>query len=145
MTNIQQRSVLLFIAVFLIAGCHKKTQNTVFEQFFEDNVLDQTFIITLAKNQGTDLTDQYSGYTFILKKGSDYYNGPLLVAKSGSNYNGTWSSNEDYSKLRISLPNSPIEFQFLNRDWRFASKALPTLKFTPWGSTDDIQLTMLRQ
>lgn len=146
MTKLRQSSILLLATFFLVTGCHKNdTSNTIFEQFFEDNVLGQTFVITYANNQGTDLTAQYSGYNFVLQKGSDFYNGVLRVTKAGVTYSGTWSSNQDYSKLNIILPSSPVEFNFLTRSWRFASKQLPVLKFTPWGGPDDIQLTMTRQ
>lgn len=145
MTKLRQSLLLLILGFSVLSGCYKSTENTIFQQFFEDNVLGRTFIITYANDKGTDLTSKYSGYTFVLLKGSDFYNGPMKVANAGNNYSGTWSSNEDYSKLNIVLPSTPGEFVFLTRNWRFASKQLPVLKFTPWGGPDDIQLTMERQ
>jgi len=69
----------------------------------------------------------------------------LQAIKNGVTYTGTWSSNDDYSKLVITLPNPPSEFSFLSREWRFTSKNLPTLELAPWGSTDPIVLHMRRQ
>ncbi len=137
--------IFLPALLLLLISCHKKKDNTILEQFFEDNILDQSFVITHANDESADLTANYTGYKFVLKKGNDYYHGPLKVTFNSSNYNGTWSSNEDYSKLNIQLPSVPSDFIFLNRDWRFTSKALPELKFAPWGSTANIQLTMKRQ
>ncbi len=137
--------LFLPVLLLLLISCHKKKDNTILEQFFEDNILDQSFVITQANDESTDLTANYAGYNFVLKKGSDYYHGPLKVTYNSSSYNGTWSSNDDYSKLKIQLPSNPSAFIFLNRDWRFTSKNLPELKFAPWGSTSNIQLTMKRK
>ncbi len=59
-----------------------------------------------------------------------------LKATDGSNeYYGTWSTNNDYSKLDISLPDSIPVFPFLSRSWRFTKKANPTLELAPWGGS----------
>ena len=131
--------------LLLLMACHDKKQNTILEQFFEDNILDQTFIITEANDGNTDLTSNYLGYNFVLKKGSDYHNGPLIVKNGSLTYAGTWSCDEDYGRLKIVLPSLPSAFTFLTRDWRFTSKALPELKFSPWGGSGSIKLTMKRQ
>lgn len=138
------KMILYSTVLLLLLSCHKKEENTILEQFFEDNILDKTFVITQANDESNDLTTNYSGYNFLLKKGSDYYHGPLKVTYNTTSYTGTWSSNSDYSKLNIQLPSNPSAFIFLNRDWRFTSKNLPELKFAPWGSTANIQLTMKR-
>lgn len=137
--------IYLAAFAFLFAACHDKEENTILVQFFEDNILNQNFIITHANDEASDLTANYIGYNFVLKKGSNYRNGPLVVTKGSLIYNGTWQTNEDYSKLKIQLPSVPSEFIFLSRDWRFTSKAIPELKFAPWGGSDGIQLTMKRQ
>ena len=76
---------------------------------------------------------------------TDLYHGPLKATKNDTTYMGTWSCNDDYSKLTISLPNPPAEFAFLSRDWRFTSKNIPTMALAPWGSSALIVLHMYRQ
>lgn len=140
--------LVLMIAVASFFGCKKAdTTSSVLEDYFEDNVLNRNFSITYAMDNGTVITGDYAGYIFLLKKGSDYYNGPLVVTRDGTVITGSWSSNSDYGKLRITLPASPESFKFLTRDWRFTSKKLPTLKFSPWGSADatSTALTMERE
>lgn len=135
---------MLVVSTFL--GCKKAdTKSSVMEDYFEDNILNRNFSITHAVDNGDVITEEYNGFTFVLKKGSDYYSGPLVVTRNGDTYDGTWASNEDYGKLKIVLPGTPAAFRFLTRDWRFTSKKLPTLKFAPWGSTDDTALTMERR
>lgn len=136
----------LLFGVLLVTSC-KKPQvkgNALFEQYFEANILNRNFIITLAENNSVDITSSYKGYVFVLLK-TDMYHGPLKVTLNASVFEGTWKCNDDYSKLTISLPSVPPEFVFLKRDWKFTSKSLPTLKFAPWGTTESIALNMTQQ
>lgn len=137
--------LVLFIVAISYTGCKKPLKVTLFEKYFEKNVLNSNYVITQAVNLGDDITSDFEGYIFVLKKGSDYYNGPLIVTKDSQVYNGTWQSDEDYGKLIISIPAPPDVFSFLNRNWRFTSKNIPVLKFAPWGSNADIALTMERK
>lgn len=135
----------LVAAVLICSSCHKNAPDSVLEDFFEENILDKTFIITFANSDGNDITAQYADYNFVLKKGSDYYHGPLQVTRGISKYTGTWSSNSDYSQLVIDLPHPPEEFIFLSNKWKFTSKALPVLKFALWVSTGNpVELYMKR-
>jgi len=107
-------------------------------------VLNKNFIVVYATDTSVDITSRYNGYTFVLLK-TDYYHGPLEVTKNSVLLTGSWSSNDDYSKLVITLPGIPPEFIFLNRQWRFTSKSIPVLKLAPWGSSAPVVLHMLRQ
>ena len=118
-------------------------QQSTYEKQFEDNILNKNFRVHLAVDNGTDLTAQYSGYTYILYKAT-YYNGPMTAVKSGVTYNGTWSSNNDYSKLVISFSSVPAEFIFLNREWKFTNKSLPIMELAPWGTLEPKVLHMER-
>jgi len=137
---------IFFVLLFSICGiaCKKDIKTTLLEKYFDKNILNKNFTVTLAKDNTTDLTTNYSNEVFVLQK-TDFYHGPLQAIKNGVTYTGTWSSNDDYSKLVITLPNPPSEFSFLSRGWRFTSKNLPTLELAPWGSTDPIALHMHRQ
>ena len=139
--------LILFLLLLVSPSCKKNgdpATNPLLEAYFETNVLNTDYTVSFAQDNGTELTANYSGYVFRLLK-TDYYHGPLEVRKGGSTFTGTWSSNNDYSKLVITLSNPPVEFGFLSRAWRFTSKALPTLKLAPWGSSDALVLYMLRQ
>ena len=139
--------LILFLLLLMSTSCKKNVDsgtNALLEQYFETNVLNRNFIVSLAQDNGTDLTANYNGYVFVLLK-TDFYHGPLQATKSGIIYTGTWSSNNDYSKLVISLPSPPSEFGFLSRQWRFTSKNFPTLKLAPWGSPEALVLYMFRQ
>ncbi len=141
--------IAILFAVLLLATSCKKTQDAitqdVLQQYFETNILNRVFIVILATDNGTDLTSQFTGYNFTLLKSTNY-NGPMIGAKNGVTFTGTWSSNNDFSKLTISLtePTIPAEFIFLNRIWRFTKKAVPVMELAPSGSSAPIVLHMQR-
>lgn len=151
-SSIYRLAIVLILALaitLLLNNCKKveavieAQQQTALEKQFEDNILNKNFRVQLATDNGTDLTPQFAGYTFILYK-STYYNGPLTATKNSITYTGTWGCNEDYSKLTIVLPSVPSEFLFLIRDWRFTKKSLPVMEFAPWGTLDPKVLHMER-
>jgi len=136
------------ILLLLSTSCKKPQEvyvANVFEQYFEQNILNSDFIVSYAKEDSVDITADYDGYVFRLLKNT-YYDGPMKATKNGVEYIGTWTSDADYGKLIISItqPSTPNAFIFLNRTWRFTEKALPTMKFAPWGSTADTELYMQR-
>lgn len=133
--------VILFCAS---CGKQKPEDSLPLQQFFETNILNRDFVVSLAQDSSGDITSDYSGYVFVLLK-TDFYHGPLKVTKGAIEYDGTWSSDADYGKLTIDLPGTPSEFQFLTRDWRFVKKAIPTLQFAPWGTSQPYLLNMTRK
>ena len=141
---------ILLSAIILCTQSCSKTGSAVatddlLKQYFETNVLNRDFKVYLATDNGTNLTAQYDGYIFRLLKNT-YFDGPMTAVKNGVTISGTWSSNEDFSKLVITLtqPSTPAEFYFINRQWKFTRKAFPVMELAPWGSTDPKVLHMER-
>lgn len=138
---------LALAAVLLLSGCSKSAlaaaNKSLLEQYFEDNILNRDFTVALATDSTANLTAQYSGYTFKLLKNT-LQSGPMTATSGATVLNGSWSCNEDYSKLVISLPNSTPSFYFLNREWKFTKKAIPTMELAPWGTTEPKVLHMTR-
>jgi len=138
---------LLLASLLFCVSCKKAVKNisqSQLEKYFDKYVIGNDFKVSLAKDSTTDLTSNYAEYTFVLLK-TDFYHGPLKATSGTNDYMGTWSTNDDYSKLIISLPDSIPEFQFLSRSWRFTKKEVPTLQLAPWGSDDPVVLHMTRQ
>lgn len=160
--NIQNFTAIIYKTRFFIAiitallllatGCKKPKPPAyvanVYEQYFETNVLNTNFKVKLATDNGADFTTQYADYNFKLLKNT-YYDGPMTatrISNPGVVFTGTWSTNEDFSKLVILLNQLPIpvEFNFLNRPWKFTKKALPIMELAPWGTTEPKVLHMQR-
>lgn len=114
------------------------------EKYFEKYVIGNDFVVTLAKDNTSDITADYKGYKFVLLE-TDLLHGPLKATTGNNTYMGKWKTNDDYSKLDISLPDSISVFGFLSRSWKFTKKENPTLQLAPWGNTDPIVLHMTRQ
>ena len=141
-----KKYLLLFLLpmVFFTSCKKEKNMGSAQEKLFEESILNQNFIVSYASDHGTVLTSNYSGYIFILSK-IDYYHGPMKAIKDEVTYSGTWSSNDDYGKLIITLPNTPAELKFLSRAWRFKSKSFSLLKLAPWGEGDEINVNMSKE
>jgi hypothetical protein len=140
-------ALLFATAILLLEGCKKGDSPTeqVYEQYFEQNVLNSDFVVHLALENSVDITADYTGWVFRLLK-TTYYNGPMTAVKNGVTYTGTWQCTTDYGKLTIQIdqPTIPSGFTFINREWRFAKKELPIMQFAPWGSSADTKLHMRR-
>ncbi|RNI36642.1 hypothetical protein EFY79_09955 [Hanamia caeni] len=138
----------IFLVSVAIAFSCKKTvhniSNSLAEKYFEKYVIGNDFVVTLAKDSTADFTADYKNYKFILLE-TDLLHGPLKAVSGTQTYMGSWQTNDDYSKLDISLPDSIVAFKFLSRSWRFTKKANPTLELAPWGSTAPIVLHMTRK
>ena len=142
-------AVLLAMTILLMQGCKKDgptASQSLYEKYFEENVLNRDFKVSLATDNGSNITSQYDGWLFKLLKNT-YYGGPMTAVKGGVTYTGTWASNDDYGKLTILInqPSVPAAFVFLNREWRFTKKDLPTMELAPWGTSTAMVLHMQRQ
>ena len=142
---------IVLASLLLLSGSCKKIaaaagSRSALEALFEENILNRDFVVHLATDNGTDLTSQYTGYVFVLTKTTSYYNGPITGTKAGVTYTGTWTCDESFGKLEINItnPTTPVEFNFINRPWRFTKKAFPVMELAPYGTTDPKVLHMRR-
>jgi hypothetical protein len=134
-----------FATLLLLLGGCKKIVEKKQQNLFEDNILNRDFVVSLATDSGANITTQFTGYTFRLGKNT-LLDGPMTASNSTLPViNGTWSANDDYSKLTINLPSTITGFSFLNREWKFITKRnFPDLELAPWGTTDPKVLNMKR-
>ncbi|MBL7812146.1 MAG: hypothetical protein JNL57_07965 [Bacteroidetes bacterium] len=125
------------------AGCKKKNSNTpnlppvytptLLESLFESMILNRQTIIQQANDSaGTDITNSYTGYIFMLKKNT-YHDGPFVCTTPDSTFTGTWSCNADYSQMLLHLTGKP-EFENFNIYWKFKSKSNTKIELLPWFS-----------
>ncbi len=136
-----KKSLLISLAccmLLFITNCKKLAlltkDPTAIEQFFEENVLNKNFVVNFASDNSNDITSTLSDYTFSFSKTTSFYEGTVKATKNGTVYNGTWSSNSDFSKLVINItnPTIPPELVFVNRAWKFTKKDPEIMKLAPW-------------
>ncbi|MEO6584093.1 MAG: hypothetical protein ABIO05_07200 [Ferruginibacter sp.] len=137
---------LIFAILFTATSCNKNRPPdyiaNVYEKYFETNILNSDYKVKLAMDNGVDKTPEFVDFKFKLLKNT-YHDGPMTgtrVSNPAIIYTGTWSSNEDYSNLIISItqPTIPTEFIYLNRTWRFTKKAIPVMELEPWNGEPKI-------
>ena len=141
--------VIILSILLLLSGCKKSIENAtqqqlnIYQAYFEQNILNHDYQVQLATDNGTDLTPQYNTYTFRLLETTPA-NGAMTATNGTSTYTGSWSCNDDYSKLVINLPSPPSAFVFLTREWRFTKKDITIMELAPWGTTEPKVLHMQR-
>ncbi len=141
-------ALFMAITILLLQGCSKSEKTPteqLYQKYFEENVLNRDFRVSRATDNGSDSTAVYTGWVFKLLKNT-YFDGPMTATKNGQVFTGTWLCNDDYGKLTINInqPAVPPSFPFINREWRFTKKDLPTMELAPWGSSAPVVLHMLR-
>lgn len=141
-------AIVLALTILALDGCSNDgpaPTEELYQKYFEQNVLNRDFRVSLATDTGVNITAQYDGWLFKLYKNT-YFDGPMTATKNGQVFTGTWASNDDYGKLTINVnqPGIPASFTFLNREWRFTKKDFPVMELAPWGSAAAIVLHMER-
>ncbi len=136
--------IALIVSIVLLIFSCKKESTTNNQAFFEANVVNQNLTIHMAEDNGTDVTNQFSSYTFKFTK-TTANSGTLTATNTLLNFNGTWSVSTDFYNLTISLPSPPIEFSFLNRVWKFTQSSIPIMELSSSASGDNKLLHFQKQ
>lgn len=136
------------ITILLLQGCGKDGVTptiALYQKYFEQNVLNNDFRVSLATDNGSDSTATYAGWAFKLLKNT-YLDGPMTATKNGITYTGTWKCDEEYATIVILInqPSVPATFTFINREWKFTKKDLPTMEFAPLSSPVPVVLHMTK-
>ena len=80
-------AILFATGILLSQGCKKILEKTVstpvLQQYFEANILNRDFIVSLATDTSKDLTAQYNGYIFRLTKNT-LLDGPITGVLNGT-------------------------------------------------------------
>jgi hypothetical protein len=135
--------LMLCLVITTSVGCKKKKQEIIEEKvynptflnkYFEDNILNRDITVTEARFQGRDTTPMYSGYVFKLLKNT-YYDGPFEARHNGNLYTGTWTCNEDYSKLTLDIKQTGA-LEWVSISWKFTNKTTTVLEIVPWFTFD---------
>ena len=144
--------LILMIAITLpFSSCEDKppptpppdsTDNvTSAQKAFDLLVLGKQFYMKKGLDtSGNDLTSQYADQIYILEK-LTYTNGPAKVIIGADTYTGTWKSNEDYSKLELSVAGRS-DFDFFSIPWRITLKTYTGLTMVPQDAPNAGKKTM---
>ncbi len=117
---------IILIMLATLSSCKKddtssSTSNT---SVLNSTVQQGSWKVTSYIDSGTDETNHYTGYVFTFQTG-----GVVSAVKTGSTVNGTWSSGNDDSQLKLILNfGTTAPFQELNSDWHVTQQSSTMIK-----------------
>lgn len=119
---------ILFILLILVSfsSCKKddnsSSNNTA--TVLNSTITQGGWRVTSYIDSGNNETSHYTGYAFTFQSG-----GVVTATKSGSTVNGTWSSGNDDSTLKLVLNFGTTDpFQELNDDWHVVQQTSTMIK-----------------
>ncbi len=119
---------ILFILLILVSfsSCKKddnsSSSNTA--TVLNSTITQGGWRVTSYIDSGNNETSHYTGYAFTFQSG-----GVVTATKSGSTVNGTWSSGNDDSTLKLVLNFGTTDpFQELNDDWHVVQQTSTMIK-----------------
>ena len=137
---------ILFTFLFAITlnSCKDDNNNNSSQttQQLSNAIIQGNWRVTNYNDDGTDKTNQFSGYTFT-------FNATLTVIASGSStVNGTWVTGTDDSKAKLVLLFAVASgpFEEISEDWEVVSITTTTiqLKHTSGGNGTTDYLTFTK-
>src|SRR5438045_2233911 len=103
-------AAICFSGALLLTGCSKDTvdnpSTSTGHDYFVNNMLGKDLVVTSAVDNTTDITADFSGYTFHLTDTAALA-GTISAANFVRTTIGVWSVDAAYSKITFSFP-SPI-------------------------------------
>src|SRR5882757_8587218 len=139
-------AMLLFVAIISFSNCSKDDNTTIAvsdnKKYFEDTVLDHDLILSSVSDNGTDISSQYSKYTFRFSKTSTL-SGTIMIGNTDTPLTASWTVDETYNDLTISISPSPAPFAFLNDEFVFVSRTNFTLETLVKADTKIIKFSRL--
>ena len=96
--------------------------------YFSENALARDLLVQLASDNSSDITAQFSGYTFRLTKTATY-SGTITASNDLLTVNGTWSIDAGYDKITFVFPTDVISsLSFFNKEWQFSSRSTTVIE-----------------
>ena len=113
------------VAVILLSGCHK-----IIEQKAQDAIVkamtEGQWAITSFTSNGTDMTSNFSGYTF-----QYFENYTVNAIKNGTvEKTGTWQGDVNTMSISANFPNAVDPLLLLNGTWHITENSWTYVKAT---------------
>jgi len=139
-------AMLLFVAFISFSNCSKDDNTTIAvsdnKKYFEDTVLDHDLILSSVLDNGADITSQYSKYTFRFSRTSTL-SGTIMIGNTDMPLTASWTVDETYNDLTISISPARAPFIFLNDEFVFVSRTDFTLETLVKADTKIIKFSRL--
>lgn len=136
---------IVFCCIIIISGCKKdndNADNSSSQVYFSSNVINTDLLLTLAKDNNTEVTSKFAGYTFRLTDTASLA-GTITVWNDLLSVKGTWSIDANYDKISFALPTNIIpDLALLNKEWQFSSRQTTSIKLVAAnGEADELDFS----
>jgi len=138
---------LSLMGAIALTSCNKKDDNLdtaialkqASQNDFATNVANHDLTVAMAKDDGTDITANFAGYTFkIVDSAATATSGVVTVANDLLSVTGTWFVDESFSKITFQFPTAVIpKLIFFNKEWGFKGTSSATINLQPTDGEDD--------
>ena len=105
----------LFIFSILFASCEKDNNSSITTSNVNTTVISGNWRVTYYWDSNRDETTNFSGYSFVFNS-----NGTVVATKAATTVNGSWSTRNDDSKVKLDLTfnaSAPADFIEISDDW----------------------------
>jgi len=126
--------IAIIIIALMVASCSKEgdQSNNLTKDQVENNLQNDTWIITFYFDSDKDETNHFAGYSFVFKPNLE-----IIATNTSSTFTGAWSINDSSSgddsmdDLHFNiLFNVGNDLDELNDDWEFISQSPTEIKLT---------------
>lgn len=140
-------SGLFFSGALILTSCSKADAvNSISSQSLSQGkmanaLFDHNLIVTYAKDNGADITNQFQGITFNLMS-SATNNGYVTAANDLFAVNGTWIM-PNGTLISFAFPTNGLPvLSFMNKEWNIVSYNDPVILTAANGEDDEIRMTL---
>ncbi|MBS1512169.1 MAG: hypothetical protein JST86_15075 [Bacteroidetes bacterium] len=124
--------VAIFLSAVAYSGCSKNsgTASSTAHDFFTANLLNRDLAVVMAKDDTTDISADYVGYTFHLTDTSAV-GGSIGAANLVRTIFGTWGTDAAYLNITFAFPSgSNSSLTFMNRQWQISTSNSTNITLT---------------
>jgi hypothetical protein len=134
-------AAICFSGSLLITGCSKDSvdnpSTSTGHDYFVNNMLGKDLTVTSAIDNNTDITADFSGYTFHLTDTATL-SGTISAANFVRTTIGVWTVDAAYSKITFSFPSAIPILSFMTKQWQFTGNTSVTIDLSAANGETDV-------
>jgi hypothetical protein len=135
-------AAISFSGAMLLTGCSKDNANdnsstSTGHDYFVANMLGKDLMVTSAIDNTTDITADFSGYTFHLTD-TAALGGNITAANFVRTTVGVWTIDAAYSKITFTFPSPIPILTFMTKQWQFTSNSTTTIDLGAANGETDV-------
>jgi hypothetical protein len=140
---------LAFPAIMLLNGCSKSEVHSTIasnENYLENTMLNRDLFVSGATDDGVNITDNFTGYTFRLESTIYGASSGLAYANNITNsIQGTWAVSGGKDKIVFDFPSTLVaNLAYMNKEWVITKGSNPIKLNAANGENDVLYFTAVK-